>query len=78
MDLLTYLSRKVGPDLNRSGFSRMIRELIFLKYLDIYHLERYRHRMSMDGKPLYYCGLSARKQYDVPDGFLEKYDLVSD
>jgi hypothetical protein len=28
-----------------SGFSRMIRELIFSKYLDIYHIERYRHML---------------------------------
>ncbi|GMT47437.1 MAG: hypothetical protein IEMM0007_1003 [bacterium] len=60
-----------------SGFSRMIRELIFSKYLDIYHLERYRHRMSLDGKPLYYFGLSGRKHSNIPDGFLEKYDLTS-
>jgi hypothetical protein len=59
-----------------SGFSRMIRELIFSKYLDVYHLERYRHRMSMDGKPLYYFGFSGRKKFDIPDGFLEKYDLT--
>ena len=60
-----------------SGFSRMIRELIFSKYLDIYHLERYRHRMSMDGKPLYYFGLAGRKRSDIPDDFLEKYNLTS-
>jgi hypothetical protein len=59
-----------------SGFSKMIRELIFSKYLDIYHLERYRHRMSMDGKPLYYFGLSGRKNADIPDGFLEKFNLA--
>lgn len=58
-----------------SGFSRMIRELIFSEYLDIYHLERYRHRMSMDGKPMYYFGLSGRKHSDVPDDFLDKYNL---
>lgn len=60
-----------------SGFSRMIRELIFSKYLDIYHLERYRHRLSIDGKPLYYLGLSGRKRSDIPDGFLEEYDLLT-
>jgi hypothetical protein len=31
--------------------------------------------MSMDGKPLYYFGLAGRKQADIPDDFLEKYDL---
>lgn len=60
-----------------SGFSRMIRELIFSKYLEIYHLERYRHRISMDGKPLYYFGFTGRKHSNIPDSFLEKYDLKS-
>lgn len=60
-----------------SGFSRMIRELIFSKYLDIHHLERYRHRMSMAGKPLYYFDIAGRKHADIPDDFLEKYDLTN-
>ena len=60
-----------------SGFSRMIRELIFSKYLDIYHMERYRHRMSIDGKPLYYFALSGKKQFDIPDDFLKKFNLTS-
>ena len=62
---------------DNSGFSRMIRELIFSKYLTIYHLERYRHRMSMDGKPLYYFGLAGRKTSDIPADFLEKYNLTN-
>ncbi len=60
-----------------SGFSRMIRELILSNYLDIYHLERYRHRMSISGKPLYYFGLAGRKQADIPGDFLEKYNLTN-
>ena len=39
-----------------NGFSRLIRELIFSKYLDIYHLELYRHRLSMEGTQLFYTG----------------------
>ncbi|UCH46063.1 MAG: hypothetical protein JSV11_04965 [Nitrospiraceae bacterium] len=60
-----------------SGFSRMIRKLILLTYQDIYHLERYRHRMSMDGIPLYFFALAGRKQADIPDDFSEKHDLSS-
>ena len=37
-----------------TGFSRLVRELIFSKYLDIYHLELYRHRLSMEGTQLFY------------------------
>ncbi len=56
-----------------SGFSRMIRELIFSKYLDIYHLERYRHRLSMEGEPLYYFAIAARKNADIPSVFFATY-----
>lgn len=60
---------------DESGFSRTIRELVFSDYLDIYHMERYRHRMSIDGKPLYYFGLSGRKNADIPEDFLKKLKL---
>lgn len=39
---------------DESGFSRLIRELIFSKYMNINHLWRYRHRLSIEGEPLYY------------------------
>lgn len=54
-----------------SGFSKMIRELIFSKYLDVYYIERYRHRLSIDGEPLYYFAIVARKKSDVSDSFLQ-------
>lgn len=56
---------------DESGFSRMIRELIFSKYLDVYHIERYRHRLSIEGEPLYYFAIAGRKNADVPAEFLE-------
>ena len=55
-----------------SGFSRLIRELIFSEYLDIHHLERYRHRLSMEGVPLFYFALVVQKTADLPVDFLEK------
>lgn len=54
-----------------SGFSKMIRELIFSKYLDVYHIERYRHRLSIEGEPLYYFAIAGRKNADVPAEFLQ-------
>lgn len=54
-----------------SGFSRLIRELIFSEYLDIHHLERYRHRLSMEGTPLYYFALVGQKTASIPLDFLE-------
>jgi len=56
---------------DNSGFSKTIRELIFSKYLDLYHLTRYRHRLSIEGEPLYYFAIAGRKNSDVPLDFLK-------
>lgn len=56
---------------DESGFSKMIRELIFSEYLDVYHIERYRHRLSIEGEPLYYFAIVGRKNAGVPAEFLE-------
>jgi len=58
---------------DKSGFSKMIRELIFSKYLDIYHLERYRHRLSIEGEPLYYYAIAARKNANIPAEYFNRY-----
>lgn len=58
---------------DESGFSRMIRELIFSKYMDIYHLERYRHRLSIEGEPLYYYAIAAKKTADIPRKFIIRF-----
>ena len=55
-------------------FSKMIRELIFTDYLEIYHLERYRHRLSIDGEPLFYYAIAGKKTADVPPGLVIDYD----
>jgi hypothetical protein len=44
-----------------SGFSTVVRELIFSEYLDLYLLERYQHRLSIQGKPLNYFAIVGRK-----------------
>jgi ubiquinone/menaquinone biosynthesis C-methylase UbiE len=58
-----------------SGFSRLVRELIFSKYLDIYHLELYRHRLSMEGTQLFYYALVGRMTASIPDDFLEQHSI---
>jgi SAM-dependent methyltransferase len=58
-----------------TGFSRMMRELIFSEYLDIYHIERYRHRLSIDGEPLFYFAIAGRKNADVTEDFLQSIDF---
>lgn len=58
---------------DQSGFSRMMRDLILSKYLDVYHLERYRHRLSIDGEPLYYFAIAGKKYADIPGEYFEKF-----
>lgn len=62
-----------------SGFSRLVRELIFSEYIDLYHLERYRHRLSIHGKPLNYFAIVGRKCGDVlPDSVLAFVEETSE
>lgn len=63
----TFLARS-----DTSGFSTMVRELVFSDYMDLHHLERYRHRLGIDGSPLYYYAVVARKTgRPFPRGLLE-------
>jgi hypothetical protein len=62
---------------DETGFSKAIRELIFSEYIDLYHLERYRHRLSIQGKPLFYFAVAGRKRSNVPEDFLESIGAVS-
>ncbi len=55
----------------------MIRELIFSKYLDVYHIERYRHRLSIEGEPLFYFAIAGKKNADVPPVFLETKGIMA-
>jgi hypothetical protein len=58
---------------DESGFSRMITKLIFSKCPDLYYLERYRHRLSIEGVPLYYFAVAAMKKADVPAEWMDRY-----
>ena len=57
-----------------SGFSKLMRELIFSEFLDLYHLERYRHRLSIEGQPLYYLAIAGRKKSDITPEFLSQFE----
>lgn len=59
----------------QNGFSRLVRELIFSKYLEVYHLERYRHRLSMEGTQLFYFAFVGRMTASIPDSFLEEHGI---
>ena len=58
-----------------TGFSSLVRELIFSKYLEVYHLERYRHRLSMEGTQLFYYALVGRMTASIPEDFLEQHGI---
>lgn len=55
-----------------SGFSVFIKNLILTEHLDIYHMERYQHRLSIDGRPLYYFALAGKKNNSIPPDFLNE------
>ena len=59
-----------------TGFSRFIRELIFSEYLDVYQLERYTHRLSMEGVPLKYFALVGKLTASIPLDFLDSIGVV--
>jgi predicted TPR repeat methyltransferase len=51
---------------DNSGFSTFIKQLILSDYLDVHFIERYQHRLSIEGEPLYYFAIVARKRDHVP------------
>jgi len=55
-----------------SGFSIFVKNLILTEHLDIYHMERYQHRLSIDGRPLYYFALAGKKNNSIPSNFLNE------
>lgn len=59
---------------DRTGFSRLVKELMFSETLEVHHLERYRHRLSIDGAPLFYYLMAARKRSDIGARWLQASD----
>ena len=57
-------------------FSRIVRQLVFTDYLEIHHLERYRHRLSIDGEPINYYAIAGQKTADVPADLFTGVDEV--
>ena len=59
---------------DRTGFSRLVKELMFSETLEVHHLERYRHRLSIDGAPLFYFLAAGRKCSDIGARWLSATD----
>lgn len=55
---------------DNSGFSRLVKLLLMSDALQVHHLERYRHRISIDGRPLFYYALVGRKESDIPSSIM--------
>lgn len=53
-----------------SGFSRLVKRLIQDDYLKLHHLERYRHRLSIEGRILHYYAVVGRKRRGIDDACL--------
>ncbi|HNT39253.1 MAG TPA: methyltransferase domain-containing protein [Rubrivivax sp.] len=57
-----------------TGFSRLVKEMMLSDKLEVHHLERYRHRLSIDGAPLFYFLLVGRKRADIASSWLQVSD----
>jgi len=57
-----------------SGFSCLIKALLVNDALEVHHLERYRHRISIDGRPLFYYALVGRKKFNIPEEIMANLD----
>lgn len=53
-----------------SGFSRLIKRLIHNDYLKLHHLDRYRHRLSVEGHQLHYYAVIGHKRREIDDACL--------
>lgn len=56
---------------DNSGFSSFIRSLMLSDYLDIHFIERYRHRVSIEGVPLFYYAVVAKKTQHIPENMIK-------
>ncbi len=59
---------------DRSGFSRLVKDMLMSDTIRVHHLERYRHRLSIDGKALHYYAVVAKKEADIPTDWIPAYD----
>src|SRR5690606_22088734 len=53
-----------------SGFSRLLRSMMSEGIIEVESQRRYCHRLSMAGEMLFYLGIIARKQADIPKSLL--------
>ncbi len=54
-----------------SGFSQLVKRMVHDDYLKLHRLERYRHRLSIEGHMLYYYAVVGRKRRAIDDACLK-------
>jgi predicted TPR repeat methyltransferase len=57
-----------------SGFSRLTKHLLTTDVLEVHHLERYRHRISIEGYPLFYYALIGKKESDISPETMRQFE----
>jgi trans-aconitate methyltransferase len=55
---------------DKTGFSGLVRKMIEEDILEVQVQHRYRHRFSVDGRPLYYVGVIGKKKAAISDQLL--------
>jgi trans-aconitate methyltransferase len=55
---------------DKTGFSRLIGEMVEGDILEVQVKHQYRHRFSVDRRPLYYSGIIAKKKAAIPEQML--------
>jgi predicted TPR repeat methyltransferase len=53
-----------------TGFSKLIDEMNKRGIIHVYAYRRYRHRLDVNGEPIQYVAIIARKEKDVPDSLM--------
>jgi SAM-dependent methyltransferase len=59
-----HLEEEAWSETSNSRFARLLRQMIAMGSVEICTEERYRHRFTTQGKPLFHIGFIARKQRD--------------
>ncbi len=62
----------LDADCDVSGFSGLVRRLRSERMIEVQAYRRYRHRLSMSGKPLHYVAMVATKRKHMPDSWIDE------
>jgi len=58
---------------DETGFAGLIKTLLHDDVVELHHMERYRHRLSIDGEWLFYFVIVARKRGPLPAALIDRF-----